>query len=356
MSCVGSFGKLKDILGVPFVPLMAVYDFFIKRALDQLFYNLYWKSNFILVGTPSGVTLAPEGAQHGWKSDFQIPNQITWEPFYCIEMDWIFAESMKRHMLDDNDGRNGVIIRGVTKGIEQKDLIKHLRTQARFKTDLNNLLHHKEYLLEGATNEAEAVPMSDEEILATMKNEVLAGAYYLKDFRGYKGYEPGDNVVNIFAMGSLGLEAAKASEELLAQGVYANVIIVTCTDLLVGNLGQETGYSHLKQNLDIDSNFHVSTQIQTQGEFFALAGRRIPIVSVHDGEPGLLDNIGSIIGTKQEALAVRKHSRCGRPTEVYKYQNIDSDAIVAATTKVLEDTAIEDVRISSTVIESLKRQ
>ena len=49
---------------------MTVYDFFIKRALDQYFYSLYWKSSFILGGTPSGVTLSPEGAQHGWKSDF----------------------------------------------------------------------------------------------------------------------------------------------------------------------------------------------------------------------------------------------------------------------------------------------
>ena len=44
---------------LPFFPLMTVYDFFIKRALDQLYYNLYWGSSFVLVGTPSGVTLAP---------------------------------------------------------------------------------------------------------------------------------------------------------------------------------------------------------------------------------------------------------------------------------------------------------
>ncbi|MCB0415474.1 MAG: pyruvate dehydrogenase, partial [Bdellovibrionales bacterium] len=71
MSCLGSFGKMRDITGIPFIPLMTVYDFFVKRALDQYFYDLYWKSSFILVGTPSGVTLSPEGAQHGWKSDFQ---------------------------------------------------------------------------------------------------------------------------------------------------------------------------------------------------------------------------------------------------------------------------------------------
>ncbi|RYZ71631.1 MAG: pyruvate dehydrogenase, partial [Proteobacteria bacterium] len=62
MSCVGSYGKMRDFTGIPVMPLMTVYDFFVKRAHDQFFYNLYWKSAFILVGTPAGVTLSPEGA------------------------------------------------------------------------------------------------------------------------------------------------------------------------------------------------------------------------------------------------------------------------------------------------------
>ena len=91
MSAAGSFGKLGDDLGLPFLPLMTVYDFFIKRALDQLYYDLYWGSEFVLVGTPSGVTLSSEGAQHSWKSDIQIPNLITWEPAFAIEMELLEA-------------------------------------------------------------------------------------------------------------------------------------------------------------------------------------------------------------------------------------------------------------------------
>ena len=45
MSCVGAFGRLRDTLGIPVIPLMTVYDFFVKRAHDQFFYNLYWKSS-----------------------------------------------------------------------------------------------------------------------------------------------------------------------------------------------------------------------------------------------------------------------------------------------------------------------
>ena len=72
-----------------------------------------------------------------------------------------------------------------------------------------------------------------------------------------------------------------------------------------------------------------------------MAGRRIPIVSVHDGEPGLLDNAGSIVGVRQEALAVRKHSKCGRPVDVYGYHGIDAQAVIDACDKVLAETAVE---------------
>ena len=51
--------------GIPFLPMMTVYDFFIKRALDQLYYNLYWNSSFVLVGTPSGVSVRPATARLG---------------------------------------------------------------------------------------------------------------------------------------------------------------------------------------------------------------------------------------------------------------------------------------------------
>ena len=129
MSCMGSFGRMRDVLGIPVMPLMTVYDFFLKRAHDQYFYNLYWRSSFIAAGTPSGVTLSPEGAQHGWKSDFQIPNQITWEPFFCQELDWIFCDSLKKHFMNDNTKRNGTLIRAVTRGAEQKDFMKYLKKQ-----------------------------------------------------------------------------------------------------------------------------------------------------------------------------------------------------------------------------------
>ncbi len=348
MSCLGSFGCLRDILGIPLLPLMTVYDFFIKRALDQLFYNLYWKSSFILVGTPSGITLSPEGAQHGWKSDIQIPNQITWEPFFCQELDWILSDAIRRHVTNDNSGRTGVIVRCVTRGIEQKNLMVYLKRQRRFKEDssVENLCRH-EFPLPGAMDESSLPGKDDSSVLKVLQTDVLNGAYYLIDYRGYAGYEPGDNVVHIFSMGSPTTEAIKASEDLLQRGIYANVIVVTNSDLLLGNLAHENGYQWLKEGLGINSHLHLHPKKELlDHDLVTLAGRRVPVVSIHDGEPGLLDNIGSIIGVRQESLAVRKHSRCGRPHEIYAYHGIDSISLVEAVGKALAETALEEISVS----------
>lgn len=357
MSCLGSYGKMREVLGIPLLPLMTVYDFFVKRALDQLFYNLYWKSSFILVGTPSGVSLSPEGAQHGWKSDIQVPNQITWEPFYCVELEWILCDALRRHYTGDNEGRTGVFIRGTTRGIEQKDFLKRLQRHRRFKAGQPDLLCHSDYTVAGATDEAQVASLGENEILAQVRADVLNGAYYLIDYRGYAGYEPGDNVVNIFALGAMGSEALKASDILLSRGIYANVIIVTCTDLLLGNPAYENDYHHLRNNLQVNGNLYLQPTANGQlltGEVATLSGRRVPAVSVHDGEPGLLDNIGSVIGTRHIALAVRKHSKCGRPSEVYRYHGIDAEAVVEAAGKALAETALEEVRVSQRVLQTVQ--
>lgn len=347
MSCAGSFGRMRDLLGIPIFPLMTVYDFFIKRALDQYFYNMYWKSSFFLGGTPSGITLSPEGAQHGWKSDIQIPNQVTWEPFFCQELDWIFCDALKRHFGYDNVERNGVVFRGVTRGVEQKDFLKYLKMQKRFKTKTSDVLAHKDFKVQGAVAESEVSAIEDAEIMETIRKEVLQGAYKLINYEGYAEYIPGDNVVNIFAMGSLGTEAIIASNELLKKGIYANVYIVTSSDLLVGNLAYKNNYEYLKKGLGVSSDLYLFPDSKTSSvaEAQTFSGRRVPIVSVHDGEAGLLDNIGSVIGVKHDALATRKHSKCGTPKDIYKYHGVDADAIVTACGKVLSETALEQVQI-----------
>lgn len=370
MSCVGSYGKMADYTGVPFMPLMTVYDFFIKRALDQYFFSAYWNSSFICVGTPSGISLSPEGAQHGWKSDIQIANSITWEPAYCQELDWIITETFRRHMhtivngVDSphsNAGRSAVIIRCVTRALEQKEMMKRLKTHKRF------------------------AGKSDEDILEQTRLDCLEGAYYMVDHRGQEGYRPSENVVQLFTMGTMVSEALLASDKLLSQGIFANVIQVSSPDLLLGNLADKNNYRHLREGLGITGDLFVrlseasSKSKNSNGAYppslyapkpfdsfsatragatqlMSLAGRRIPVVSVHDGEPGLLDNIGSILGTLQKSLATRKHSKCGRPSDIYAYHGVDSDSVSKACLEALEQSALSELHIEASLGHALQNR
>lgn len=323
MSAVGAIGKLGAFTGLPFFPVMTVYDFFVKRALDQLYYNLYWGAEFIVLGTPSGTTLSSEGAQHSWKSDIQMPNLVTWEPLFAIEVDWILSDAIRRQMSGDNQGRRGVLVRAVTRAIPQKLLLERLRAHARFQG------------------------MEDASILAQTREDCLAGAYYLIDHRGAEGYEPGDNVVHLFTMGSVATEALDASDKLLERGIFANVIHVSSPELLLGILGEHSGYEHLQRGLGIDGDLHAVEGVGSDAAgLLTVAGRRVPIVATCDGEAGLLDNLGSIVGVKQRTLAVRKFSKCGRPDEVYAYHHLDADSIVEACGEVLSRTALENLVVS----------
>jgi pyruvate dehydrogenase E1 component len=94
----------------------------------------------------------------------------------------------------------------------------------------------------------------------------------------------------------------------------------------------------------------------TSGEIVTVAGKRIPMVSVHDGEAGLLDNLGSIVGVRHEALAVRKHSKCARPSEIYAYHGIDAESIVEACGKVLSETALEQTILREQTLNEVPRE
>ncbi|QDU67035.1 pyruvate dehydrogenase [Engelhardtia mirabilis] len=353
MSAAGSFGMMGKLTGVPLMPVMTVYDFFLKRALDQLYYNLYWGAEFVIIGTPSGVTLSPEGAQHSWKSDIQMPNLIAWEPFYAVEVDWILSDAIARQIEERNEGRSGVLIRGVTRALKQSEMLEHLRRHANHKAQLPagvTLTPSDSELLDQGTDEASLQAKPDSEILESVRRACLAGAYYLIDWRGYAGYEPGDNVVQLFSMGSVTTEAVEASRRLLERGIYANVIVVTSPDLLCGILADQEDYRHLRVELGIDGDLHLSTaEVVAEAELIGLAGRRVPIVAVCDGEAGLLDNLGSIVGVRQVTCAVRRFSKCGRPDQVYTYQHLDADALFDACGRVLAETALENIVVSESL-------
>ena len=94
----------------------------------------------------------------------------------------------------------------------------------------------------------------------------------------------------------------------------------------------------------------------SEAGLLSVAGRRVPVVAICDGEAGLLDNIGSIVGVKQRTLAVRKFSKCGRPKDVFAYHHLDADAIFEACGRALSETALEDFVVATSALEDHARR
>jgi pyruvate dehydrogenase E1 component len=209
--------------------------------------------------------------------------------------------------------------------LPQKEFLKRLKAQARFAGE------------------------STESIYGVIRRDVLAGGYKLLDRSAEAGYLPGDNVTTILAMGALVPEALQASDALLADGVFADVVVVTSADLLLGRFAERDGYAQLAQ-LGINGDLQLVPAGLDKGaisapEARALAGRFVPIVGVCDGESGLLDNAGSIVGVPQKTLCVSRFSKSGTPQDIYQYHQLDPASIAAAAKQILETTAARNVQI-----------
>jgi pyruvate dehydrogenase E1 component len=135
------------------------------------------------------------------------------------------------------------------------------------------------------------------------------------------------------------------------------VFVVTSPDLLLGGFAYKDGYQHLKRGLDINGALHFvpgrGQAVKSVGDWFALQGSRVPVVSVHDGEAGLLDNIGAIVGVKQESLAVRKTSKSGTTWDIFHLHGIDAEGIFGAAERILKDAAEETFEVSAHVLEAV---
>src|SRR5690606_13655499 len=61
---ISELGTTWSRWGQPLLPIGVLYDPLVERALEPWSYGIYAGGQSILVGTPSGVTLAPEGGAH----------------------------------------------------------------------------------------------------------------------------------------------------------------------------------------------------------------------------------------------------------------------------------------------------
>ncbi len=117
---LAALGLSHSIFGERLLPIGTLYDPFIARGLDALNYACYQDARFMLAGTPSGVSLSPEGGAHQSISTPLIgmgqPGLTSFEPAYADELAAIMAWGFK-HMQADDGG--SVYLRLSTRPIAQ---------------------------------------------------------------------------------------------------------------------------------------------------------------------------------------------------------------------------------------------
>src|SRR5205823_757320 len=106
--------------GTTLLPIGTLYDPFVPRGLDALYRALYSGAKFVVVATPSGVSLAPEGGAHQSVITpgvgVALPAIAYFEPAFAREVEWILLDALRG--LADRTGES-VYLRLSTKPEDQ---------------------------------------------------------------------------------------------------------------------------------------------------------------------------------------------------------------------------------------------
>jgi pyruvate dehydrogenase E1 component len=99
-SMLAQLGLAWDLSGQPLIPVGTVYDPFVCRGLDAFIYGAYNGARFVVAGTPSGVTLAPEGGAHQSSITasigMELPGVQLAEPAFATALDWVLCDAITR--------------------------------------------------------------------------------------------------------------------------------------------------------------------------------------------------------------------------------------------------------------------
>jgi len=274
---LGAFGLARALTGVTVFPIGTLYDPFVNRGLDALYHALYAGGKFIVVATPSGISLSPEGGAHQSVITpgigVALPDVTYFEPAFAREVEWVLMDGL--NALASADGGESLYLRLSTKPVDQS-------------------------LSPAPTPEHRA--------------RVLEGGYRLIDARREPGYDPDDNAAHIFAAGAMVPEAVQASRTLRTEGVLANVLVVTSPDRLYRGLRQPRPY--------------LETLVAADEE-------GVPVVSVIDGHSHALAFIGGALGVTQLPLGVDHFGQSGARADLYRHYGIDADGIMRAVRTLL---------------------
>jgi pyruvate dehydrogenase E1 component len=250
---------------------------------------VYSGERFVVAGTPSGVTLAPEGGAHQStitaSVGLELPNVTLLEPAYATALDWLLCAALGQ-------------IAGPGKGdalgtVEDGSYYFRLTTRP----------------LDQSPFEAARERIGD----ATLRRQVLAGAYRLVD----AGSEEGPPTVQIAASGAVLPEALAAAEELEDEGVHAHVVDVTSLDRL---------YSAWQRTLR--QGIRTATTPSIPGALRAAFDLSAPLVTVHDASSHTMAWLGSALGVPAVSLGVDSFGQSGTVADLYELHDLSSGSIV----------------------------
>jgi pyruvate dehydrogenase E1 component len=266
--------------GQPLLPIGTVYDPFVTRALEPWSFGMYAGGQSILVGTPSGVTLAPEGGAHQSivtpALGIAQPRCIAWEPAFGQDLEWLLLDALGR--LGRADGTSAYL-RLSTRPIDQ------------------------------ALAQVPEEPAEREQ----RRQEVLRGGYRLRS-------APGVPQVTLVGTGVMLPEVLAAADELAASGVEADVVCLTSADLVFRAVQSRQGLQ--------DGDDGVLDVILPPE-------RTAPIVAVMDGHPHALAFLAGVGGAPVASLGVTDFGQSGDVQDLYRHFGIDVDTIVGAAVDLL---------------------
>ncbi|MBI1963599.1 MAG: pyruvate dehydrogenase [Candidatus Rokubacteria bacterium] len=273
---LGALGLTRELAGAPLLPIGTLYDPFVSRGLDALYHALYSGARFVVVATPSGVSLAPEGGAHQSVITpgigVALPAIAYYEPVFAREVEWILLDALAGIL--DGTGES-LYLRLTTKPVDQ------------------------------ALAPAEA---------PEYRARVLRGGYRLLDARGEPGWDAEANAVHLFAAGAMVPEAVAAARALRGDGILPSVFVVTSPDRLYRGLRGPRPY--LEELVGADEE-------------------GVPVVSVLDGASHALAFLGGALGVPQLALGVDDFGQSGTRADLYRHYGIDAPAIAAAARALL---------------------
>ncbi len=287
---LGQLGLSHDHHGQHLLPIGTVYDPFVLRGLDALIYGLYNDAKFVVAGTPSGVTLAPEGGAHQStitaSVGAELPGLHYAEPAYGTEVDWLLCDALSAL---GRPGGESCYLRLSTRPIDQAPFAEVLRRDGE----------------------------------ETLRASVLAGGFRLRD--GSPDGRPG---VTIVTTGAMAPEALEAAEELDEEGVRATVVHLSSPDRAYRSWHDLTAAA-ARTATPIASTSHIHTLVPADE-------RTRPIVSVHDASSHSLSWLGSALGTRQFNLGVDRFGESGTISDLHDIVGISTAHIVTTALVALD--------------------